>query len=147
MRRRFPAHLVFSTLIVAACAAPLPEAAPPPATPGPAGDTPQQACTRIGCDSGWIVEIADPSALPQSYTVRVLVGGSVVASAQCSASQPCGDRVFLSGVTAEEATLEITGAAVPLRWTVRPEYTLLQPNGPQCPPTCRQARVQVRVSG
>jgi hypothetical protein len=117
---------------------------PPTADPAP---PPQQACTRIGCEDGWSVELTGAAALPATYTIRVLVDGAVVASRQCTPAQPCGDRVFMAGVTAAEAELEIVGGPIPLRWTVTPEYTTLQPNGPGCPPTCRQARVHVRLNG
>jgi hypothetical protein len=148
MRRPTLPALVFLAVIPAACAAPV--ATTPPPAPPPAADPappPQQACTRIGCEDGWSVELAGATALPATYTIRVIVDGTVVASRECSAAQPCGDRVFLAGVTAAQADLEIIGGAAPLRWTVTPEYSTLQPNGPGCPPTCRQARVAVRMGG
>jgi hypothetical protein len=138
-------------LLAAACAPAVPPPAVPPtavdpsATPAPPQAPAERVCTRIGCEDGWNVELIGV-ALPQTYTVRVLVEGRVVASMQCGPDNPCGETVFLPGVTAEEAELEIVGGEVPLRWTVRPEYNLLQPNGADCPPTCRQARVQIRAS-
>jgi hypothetical protein len=145
--------LVFLAAIPAACAAPVtttPAPIPPPtAEPAPPAPSapPAQACTRIGCDDGWTVELVGAAALPATYTIRVLVDDAVVASVQCTPTQPCGEQVFLPGLTAAEAELEIVGGAAPLRWTVTPEYSTLQPNGPNCPPTCRQARVQVRLTG
>jgi hypothetical protein len=150
MRRLTLPALAVLAVIPAACAAPVttvPPAQPPAAEPAPPPPPPQQACTRIGCEDGWMVELTDAATLPATYTVRVLVDGAVVASAQCTPAQPCGERMFLAGVTAAEAELEIIGGPVPLRWTVTPEYTMVQPNGPGCPPTCRQARVQVRLTG
>lgn len=146
--RRFPKPvLALLAALPVACAPPLPQPPVPPPTPAPPAEAPppQQACTMIGCDNGWAVEVVGGAALPATYTMRVLVDGAVVASVQCSPEQPCGERVFLPGVTAEEAELEIVGGDVPLRWTVRPAYDIVQPNGPNCPPTCRQARVQVRL--
>jgi hypothetical protein len=142
--------LVFMAAIPAACAAPVtttPAPTPPPAAEPAPPPPPAQACTRIGCDDGWTVELVGAAALPATYTIRVLVDDAVVASVQCTPTQPCGERVFVAGVTAAEAELEIVGGEVPLRWTVTPEYNTLQPNGPNCPPTCRQARVQVRLTG
>jgi hypothetical protein len=147
MRRPTLPALVFLAVIPAACTAP---ATTPPPAPPPAADPaapPQQACTRIGCEDGWSVELGDAAALPATYTIRAIVDGTVVASRECSPAQPCGDRVFLAGVTADQAELEITGGPAPLRWTVTPQYNTLQPNGPGCPPTCRQARVVVRMGG
>jgi hypothetical protein len=152
MRRPIPCLVPFLAAFALACAAPVPETIPP-TTPAPAPDAvpapepPVQACTRIGCEDGWSVQIDEGIALPESYTLRIIVDGAVVASATCSPAQPCGRQVFLAGVTAEEAQLEILGGADPLRWTVRPEYTIVQPNGPNCPPTCTQARVVVRMGG
>jgi hypothetical protein len=149
MRRPTLPTLVFLAALSAACTAPA-TPPPPPAPPGPpaadAAPPPQQACTRIGCEDGWSVELADAAAaLPATYTIRVIVDGAVVAATQCTPERQCGERVFMAGVTAEQAELEIIGGPVPLRWTVTPEYNTLQPNGPGCPPTCRQARVQVRM--
>jgi hypothetical protein len=149
MRRLTIPALALLAVIPAACAAPatpLPPAQPPAAEPAPPPPPPQQACTRIGCEDGWTVELAGAAALPPTYTIRVLVDGAVVASAHCTPAQPCGEIMFRAGVTAAEAELEIIGGAVPLRWTVTPEYNMVQPNGPGCPPTCRQARVQVRLT-
>jgi hypothetical protein len=145
MRRPTLPALVFLAVIPAACAAPV--ATTPPPAPPPAADPvpPQQACTMIGCEDGWSVELSGAAALPATYTIRVIVDGTVVASRACSPAQPCGDRVFLAGVTADQAELEITGGPAPLRWTVTPQYNTLQPNGPGCPPICRQARVVVRM--
>ena len=145
MRRRIRPILLCAVLLSAACATPAPEAAPP-AGPEPA-PAPERACTLIGCANGWSVQIDGRASLPDTYTIRVLVDGAVVASATCSPTQQCGDQVFLAGVTAEEAQLEILGSDTPLRWTVRPEYNVVQPNGPDCEPTCRQARVVVRSGG
>lgn len=104
---------------------------------------PVTACTLIGCDDGWSVQIV--GALPATYTVRVSVEGDVVASVDCSPANPCPDRVFLPGVTAAQAELEIVGDGVNLRWRVTPTYTVVQPNGPSCPPICNQARVRVEL--
>jgi hypothetical protein len=129
MRRRLPTMAV----VLAALAAPACGVAPR-----------ADACTLIGCEDGWNVELAG-GTLPATYTLQVRVQGAVVASVQCSPANPCGRQVFLPGVTAEQADLEIIGGDVPLRWTVRPEYRTVQPNGPSCPPACRQARVRVEL--
>lgn len=101
------------------------------------------ACTLIGCDDGWSVEIVGD--LPPTYTVRARVDGDVVASVNCSPAASCPDRIFLSGVTAAQAELEIVGDGVDLRWQVTPNYETVQPNGPGCPPICQQARVRVEL--
>jgi hypothetical protein len=147
MRRRTLPALAFLGAIAVACAPPV-TTTPPPAPLPPAADPappPQQACTRIGCEDGWTIDLSDAAALPATFTIRVIVNGAVVASQECSPARPCGDHVFLAGVTSDQAELEITGGPAPLRWTVTPQYNTLQPNGPGCPPTCRQARVVVRM--
>jgi hypothetical protein len=101
------------------------------------------ACTMIGCDDGWSVEVV--GELPATYVVRARVDGEVVASRECSPANPCAGAVFLPGISAAEAELEIVGDGVDLRWTVRPEYQVVQPNGPNCPPICQQARVRVEL--
>lgn len=114
---------------------------PPPAAPAP--QEPQVACTMIGCEDGWSVEIV--GELPDAYTVQISVAGDVVASVECSPVNPCGERVFLPGVSATEAVLEVLGTGRELRWVVTPSYAEVQPNGPQCPPVCQQARVRVEL--
>jgi hypothetical protein len=113
------------------------------ATAAACGTREPVACTLIGCEDGWSVELA--GTLPATYTVAARVDGAIVASVDCGPAQPCGSTVFLRGVTAPGAQLEITGPGVDLRWQVTPRYETLQPNGPGCPPICRQARVRVEV--
>jgi hypothetical protein len=103
------------------------------------------ACTMIGCDDGWNVELIG-GTLPAAYTVQVRVDGQVAAAVECGPTNPCARTMFLPGITAEQAELEIIGADLNLRWVVTPTYQTFQPNGPNCPPTCRQARVQVQLS-
>jgi hypothetical protein len=102
-------------------------------------------CTMIGCDDGWNVELIG-GTLPATYTVQVRVDGQIVAAVECSPTNPCARTMFLPGVTAEQAELEISGADLNLQWEVTPTYQTVQPNGANCPPICRQASVQVQLS-
>jgi hypothetical protein len=97
-----------------------------------------RACTSIGCEDGLSVQIEAPPA--EAFTLQALVGGAVTATFEC----PGGGCAFafLREVGAEEVTLRLTWAGGAREATVRPEYVAFQPNGPDCPPVCRQAVVQ-----
>jgi hypothetical protein len=102
-----------------------------------------RACTLIGCSDGLTVELA--GSLPADYTVTARVDGAVVQRVECGAARDCRGEVFLEGVTAANVELEVTSGAVSERREVAPSYATVQPNGPGCPPICRQARVRIEL--
>jgi hypothetical protein len=110
----------------------------------PASDPPMQICTKIGCSDGLTVVVENAPPVP--YTVEAALPDGTSRTAQCDASPGCDEGVFLADVTADEVTVRITASAGTSSQVVRPEYVETQPNGPGCPPTCKQARVQVRYS-
>jgi hypothetical protein len=119
--------LLFSVLVLAGCAA-------APVTDG--------ACTRIGCASGVAIEIN--GALPDSYTVTLFAPGEAPRVIHCAPAQECMGRVFFEDVAASDVEIEIAGdAGWRERRTVSLSYTTSQPNGPGCPPICRQASARV----
>jgi len=108
----------------------------------PAADPPIQICTKIGCSDGLTVVVENAPAAP--YTVEVGLPDGTSRTAPCEAG--CDGGLFFEGVTADEVTVRITGSAGTSSQSVRPTYTDSRPNGPDCPPVCRQARVQVRYA-
>lgn len=99
-------------------------------------------CTLIDCDDGLSVELA---AIPTgTYQVEVLLPTGEIHAAECPDTSRCGPGIFFfSGVTAAEVTIRVTTEAGTRSETVRPRYLESRPNGPGCPPLCRQARVTV----
>ena len=105
---------------------------------------PQRICTLIGCENGLAVEVNH--SLQQSFTVNVRVGAQTIHTFRCDPGQPC--RAFVSNQTPGEVTITIDagGGQAPVSRTYRPEYRMNRPNGPDCPPECRQATVTLTVS-
>lgn len=107
---------------------------------------PVQACTLIGCESGLEVQLVGTP--PEAYRVEASAPGQPTPRVvECTATNPCGPRVFLRDFTPESATIRLIVGADTATRTVRPSYETVQPNGPGCPPTCRQASVQIDLEG
>ncbi len=103
-----------------------------------------RACTMIGCESGVAVDL---SAMPSgafSVELTPLPGGAPTLK-QCTTAAACGRSLFFAGVTADSVAVKLTTTAGTRTMRARAEYVVSQPNGPQCDPTCRQARVAVQV--
>ena len=103
---------------------------------------PERVCTLLGCNNGVAVEVNN--SLQQSVTVTVQAGAQVIHTFQCDPGQPC--RAFVDNQTPEEVTVHVQTAQGTVSRTYRPEYKMNRPNGPDCPPECRQATVTVNVS-
>ena len=103
---------------------------------------PQRICTLIGCNNGLAVEVN--SSLAQSFTVNVQTGTQVIHTFRCDPGQPC--RAFIENQTPEEVTVHLQTGQGTVSRSYRPEYRMNRPNGPDCPPACRQATVTVNVS-
>jgi hypothetical protein len=98
----------------------------------------------IGCSDGITVVVED--APPAPYTVEVVLPDGTSRTARCEPAHACDAGLFVEGVTAEQMTVRVTGGAGSSSQVVRPSYETSQPNGPGCPPICKQARVQVRYA-
>ena len=103
---------------------------------------PQQVCTLIGCSNGLAVEVN--SSLQQSVTVNVQAGTQVIHTFRCDPGQPC--RAFVENQTPEEVSVHLQTPQGTVSKTFRPEYRANRPNGPDCPPDCRQATITLAVS-
>jgi len=101
----------------------------------------QTVCTLIACSDGITVEVQ--GNVPDSYTVTARAG-TETRSRECSRAQPC-DATMFENFTPENVIIEVTSAAGTVRREVRPEYRKVRPNGPDCPPECRQARIVVTL--
>lgn len=102
----------------------------------------EKVCTLMGCVSSLQVQSA---TLRPSQTVEVCVGAS------CVLADPVQGRSFVEAVLdAANADVRVIvrqdGAIVSEQRRSVP-VTKLQPNGPDCGPTCRQVTVQVGPEG
>lgn len=102
----------------------------------------QRACTLIGCEDGLSVQVSN--SLNQSLTVNVRSGAQLIGTFTCTAGQPCAG--FIRNQTPPNVTVEVTSQAGTVTRNYMPEYRLSRPNGPNCPPECRQATINVAVS-
>jgi hypothetical protein len=99
-----------------------------------------RVCTMIGCESGLTVVLETAPQGP--YRVEARAAGEEVRVRECLSERDCG-RIFFADFLPEEVTLEVIAGDARASHTVRPRVETVQPNGPECPPTCRQARVTV----
>ncbi|HVF59584.1 MAG TPA: hypothetical protein VNJ70_07235 [Thermoanaerobaculia bacterium] len=127
-----------SSLLGAVVLSILPGCQPAPPAPEP------KACTMIGCSDGITVVVENAPAPP--YTVEVILPDGTSRTSRCEAAPGCDAGLFFEGVTAEELTVRVTAGAGSSSEVVHPTYHVVQPNGPGCPPICKQARVQVRYA-
>ena len=124
---------------------------------------PPVACTEIGCSDGLTIELnaREGAFTPGTYTVAAVsdvdeacsftIGGAddCAEGAGCVTESSCeagfvletGDDqvVFLLG-SPDSLTLTVDrDGEILLEETFAPEYVETQPNGKNCPPTCRNA--------
>ena len=104
---------------------------------------PSQVCTLIGCDDGLGVQVTH--TLQHSFRVNVRAGTQTIHTFLCDPGQPC--QAFIRDQTPEDVTVVVnTSDATSVSKSFRPDYRVSRPNGPNCPPACRQATVTVTVS-
>lgn len=106
--------------------------------------TSDTACTEIGCGDGlYVVVQATPGA---ELEIEAAETGGETRTESCVAGLDGSCEVGFHGFTPEEVTLTVTGAEQALSVTLEPTYEDFQPNGPDCPPVCRQARAEVDLT-
>ena len=126
------------------------------------------ACTEMGCIDGLSVTFDPPLAGKGTYTFDVTVDGTAYS---CDATIPlegsstvCGTggvvSIFLSGTELDPGQQSLPGLhvegtpksvqiqvhrdkALVADADLSPKYQVVQPNGPDCEPTCHSAAVDV----
>ena len=98
------------------------------------------ACTLIGC-TGLVVEVTGaPGQTP--VTVVVTAPDGSTRSATCnSTTGTC--PVSFPDFTPASVTIRVSTGTQTIELTRQPMYEVSRPNGPACPPECRNARVTV----
>jgi hypothetical protein len=163
----FAAFLLVAFLLAAGCSAPAPEGeqiaegdaarppasdagtAPPTAPPEPpppdrpppepttgAGPT---MCTQIGCSDGLNVEL---DGFDEELEVE-LTAGEETRTVTCLPPGPC--RHFIPDFTPAEVTATALFGDREKERVFEPEYREERPNGPDCPPVCRQASIRWKL--
>jgi hypothetical protein len=106
-----------------------------------------RVCTEIGCFDGLTVQLQ--GSIPAAFSVEATAPGgetTVVVCPEGGAGVVCGvDQLVFEGFTREEVTITISWDGGSLTETFRPAYETFRPNGPDCPPECRQAEITMRL--
>ena len=98
-------------------------------------------CTLIGCFDGLQVDIRGLADTEYEVVAEGLEGESRTGECVVSSDGTC--RVMFVGFYPSEVTLSVTGADQQVSVKLQPAYEESQPNGPDCPPTCRNATVAI----
>lgn len=101
-----------------------------------------RACTLIGC-TGLVVEVTGAAA-QTPVTVVVTGPDGSARSATCTAATGTCPVSFVD-FTPASLTVRVSSGTQSKELTVQPAYQLTRPNGPECPPECRSARVTVAL--
>jgi hypothetical protein len=97
-------------------------------------------CTEIGCSDGLLVTIGGAVAGP--ITVRVDAGVEQ-RTLTCQVAEQC--LVFFDDWMPVDITIEASWGGGIQTVHAAPDYRVTRPNGPRCPPTCRQAAVKLAL--
>ena len=98
------------------------------------------ACTLIGC-TGLVVEVTGAAGQTPLTIVVTAPDGSTRSTTCTSATGTC--PVSFPDFTPATVTIRVLNGTQTTEVTRQPMYEVTQPNGPACPPECRNARVTV----
>lgn len=84
---------------------------------------------------------------PVPFRVELTIPGfeGLTYTRDCDTPGACTQDVFFPGVTAERAVVTVSVGTRDRATDVAPAYSNFRPNGPSCPPECRNATVNVDV--
>ena len=100
------------------------------------------ACTLIGC-TGLVIEVTGAAAQTPVTVVLTAPDGSTRSTTCTSATGTC--PVSFPDFTPASVTIRALTATQATEETRQPTYEVSRPNGPECPPECRNARVTVAL--
>jgi hypothetical protein len=98
------------------------------------------ACTLIGC-TGLVVEVTGAPGLTPVTVVVTAPDGSTRSATCTGATGTCPVSFF--DFTPASVTIRVLTGTQTTEVTRQPTYEVSRPNGPECPPECRNARVTV----
>jgi hypothetical protein len=112
------------------------------------GVEPVRACTEMGCYSGLTIQLQ--GTIPEAFAVEVSIPGDEPVRVECpQGGDPLyceSDRLFLAERTPEVLTVRVSWEDNDVVASFQPNYETVRPNGPDCPPECRQAEVTLDLS-
>jgi hypothetical protein len=98
------------------------------------------ACTLIGC-TGLVVEVTGAPGQTPVTVVVTAPDGSTRSMTCTSATGTC--PMTFPNFTPASVTIRVLTGTQTTEVTTQPKYEVTRPNGPKCPPECRNARVTV----
>jgi hypothetical protein len=106
-----------------------------------------RSCTLIGCQNGLTVQLSAMPSAPFRVELRATSAtAQPVYVYDCSNSAACGQGAFFPDFSGDHAFVTVvTSAGTRTTEITRIEYRVSRPNGPDCPPACRQATVTADV--
>ena len=117
---------------------------------------PSRACTLIGCSDSLTLQFSHPLIFP--YALQLTASSGETTSVNCTATgfgeTPAGgqvsalcqaDSLTIDQFTPPKLTILVTWQGGSYTTTASPTYQSVQPNGPNCPPTCQQASWQLNL--
>lgn len=101
------------------------------------------ACTKIGCSDG--ISLVLNKVLPESAIIEFSFEGS--SQTLTCAQLPCfGNTIFIADKTPSQLSIKISNDGSVLHESSHtPTYTINTPNGPDCPPDCKQAQLAIAI--
>jgi hypothetical protein len=109
---------------------------------GCSGDVYNSACTLIGCEDGLAIDVQ--GAVPASYTVTLEAPDGAPRVFECGPTRFC-QPLFVAEFMPETVEVRVQAEGVDFTAEFTPTYSVSRPNGPDCPPECRQATIRVVV--
>lgn len=105
----------------------------------------ETACTLIGCASGVTIEVLGSIPEGSRITLTPAHPNGLARSVVCTAESPCAGPILIEEFAPETFTVRVSGEGVDFERTFSPAYTVSRPNGPDCPPECRNATITIDV--
>ncbi len=111
----------------------------------------EEECTEMGCDDELRIQFVDEFSDPLHEFHGELSFDGEVLEFDCSTGEAagegyrCDESVLIVEAAPTQAELMAASGLLGASTTVEPQYDELQPNGPECGPTCYQGEVEVMV--
>jgi hypothetical protein len=108
--------------------------------------TDEDACTLIGCGNGLHVELEGATDGPVRVVVTLPDGTKL--EERCDGAARCLSGIVFEDVTATSVVIDVyLGSDEPVRFAEQLTYDQYFPNGEDCGPPCRLAKVHLAPPG
>ena len=103
-----------------------------------------QVCTLVGCEDGVSISISEERPDSLSLTVFINDETDPYGSREC-VDERLGCGFWVGGKTPETVRVHIEWDEGEFSENFEPVYEAYQPNGPDCPPTCAMASIEINL--